>query len=613
MAGKRQRLLTGGSQKEAKFEMIASNRNVKKEDRNLRVALAQFNASVGDIEGNIKTMMRFYSQAVETGADVVVFPEMSVCGYPPEDLLLESQFLNETRAAIERLAKDCPKKTIIAGFAEINEKGCFNALAVLADGRLKYIYRKRVLPNYGVFDERRYFRPGTEPVVVDIGPVTAALTICEDIWQLGWLDKFLEETRRKDIIINISASPFHSGKIKQRLEVLSRCAKHFKCAVAYCNLVGGQDELVFDGRSMFVDSTGKVVSQARAFAEDLLVADVGRVSSKKVRVKSVTPAAVLRQQDAGAEVYEALVLGTKDYVLKNGFKKVVVGLSGGVDSSLTAAIAVAALGAENVVGVTMPSKFNSAATQRDAAKVARNLGIEFHTIPIGSVLEKFNETLNTIKGWRDDGVAYENLQARIRGTILMSLSNQFSYLVLTTGNKSETAVGYSTLYGDTAGGFAVLKDVPKTMVYKLAKYVNRIHPVRKTCVSARGKISRGGFSNGVHNKPGYGLTLRQDEQIIPESVMKRAPTAELREGQKDTDSLPEYDLLDKILKGLIEENKPALQLVQEGLPKNVINKVITMINSNEYKRRQSPPGVKITPRAFGKDRRMPITNRYVAH
>jgi NAD+ synthase (glutamine-hydrolysing) len=575
--------LTGGSQRKVKFEMTARVQNVKKEDRKtppqLRVALAQFNAWVGDIEGNIKTMMRFYSQAVEAGADVVVFPEMSVCGYPPEDLLLESQFLNETRAAIERLAKDCPEKTIIAGFAEINEKGCFNALAVLADGRIKYIYRKRVLPNYGVFDERRYFRPGTEPVVIDIGPATAALTICEDIWQLGWLDKFLEETRRKDIIINISASPFHSGKIKQRLEVLSRCAKHFECAVAYCNLIGGQDELVFDGRSMFVDSTGKLVSQAGAFAEDLLVADVGRVGSKKVRVKNVTPAAVLRQQDAGAEVYEALVLGTKDYVLKNGFRKVVVGLSGGVDSSLTAAIAVASLGAENVVGITMPSKFNSFATISDAAKVARNLGIEFHTIPIGGVLEKFNETLNTIKGWRDAGVAYENLQARIRGTILMSLSNQFSYLVLTTGNKSETAVGYSTLYGDTAGGFAVIKDVPKTMVYKLAKYVNRIHHRR----------------------------------IIPTSVMERAPTAELKEGQKDTDSLPEYDLLDKIVAGFVEENKPAQELVAAGLPKNVLDKVIAMIDSNEYKRRQSPPGVKITPRAFGKDRRMPITNRYVAH
>jgi len=564
--------------------MIARNRNVKnkevKSPPQLRVALAQFNASVGDIEGNIKKMCRFYSRALEVGADVVVFPEMSVCGYPPEDLLLESQFLNDSRAAIERLAKDCPKKTIIAGFAQINDKGCFNALAVLSGGGIKYIYRKRVLPNYGVFDERRYFRPGTEPVVIDIGPVTATLTICEDIWQLGWLDKFLEETRRKDMLINISASPFHSGKLKQRLEVLSRCAKHFECAVAYCNLVGGQDELVFDGRSMFVDSTGKVISQAGAFVEDLLVADVGRVSSKKVCWMPDTRYSTRIEHRASrngvSEIYGALVLGTRDYVLKNGFKKVIVGLSGGVDSSLTAAIAVAALGAENVVGVTMPSKFNSVATQRDAAKVARNLGIEFHTIPIDSVLEKFNETLNLIKGWRDDGVAYENLQARIRGTILMSLSNQFSYLVLTTGNKSETAVGYSTLYGDTAGGFAVIKDVPKTMVYKLAKYVNRIHRRR----------------------------------IIPASVMKRAPTAELRVGQKDTDSLPEYDLLDKIVAGFIEENKSAQELVTTGLPENVVNRVIRMIDSNEYKRRQSPPGVKITPRAFGKDRRMPITNRY---
>ena len=565
--------------------MIASEQNIKKKDPNalpqLRVALAQFNASVGDIEGNIKKMCRFYSQAVEAGAEVVVFPEMSVCGYPPEDLLLESQFLNETRAAVEQLAKDCPKKIIIAGFAEINDQGCFNALAVLTDGRIKSIYRKRLLPNYGVFDERRYFRPGTEPVVIDIGPVTAALTICEDIWHLRWLDKSLEETRRKDIIINISASPFHSGKIKQRVEVLSSCAKHFGCAVAYCNLVGGQDELVFDGRSMFVDSTGKVVSQARAFAEDLLVADVGPAPTgrQKSSIRVISGSKPVRRVNWCGEVYEALVLGTKDYVLKNGFKKVVVGLSGGVDSSLTAAIAVAALGAKNVVGITMPSKFNSPQTKVDAAKVARNLGIEFHTIPIGGVLEKFNETLAPIEGWRDNGVAYENLQARIRGTILMSLSNQFSYLVLTTGNKSEIAVGYSTLYGDTAGGFAVIKDVPKTMVYKLAKHVNRIH----------------------------------HKQIIPASVMKRPPTAELRVGQKDTDSLPEYDLLDKILKGLIEESKPAHQLAAEGLPKNVINKVITMIDSNEYKRRQSPPGVKITPRAFGKDRRMPITNRYVAH
>ena len=567
----------------------------------LRIALGQFDATVGDIEGNIKKMKQFYEQAMEAGAELVLFPELSVCGYPPEDLLLENHFLADNRAAIEHLAKDCPNNTVIAGFAEINEKGCFNSLAVLANGRIKHIYRKRILPNYSVFDERRYFRPGTEPVIIDINGLSMALTICEDIWQLDWLDRLLGGTRHKDIILNISASPFHLGKTRQRLEVLTTIGKQFDCAVAYCNLVGGQDELVFDGRSMFVGSTGKIVSQAGAFVEDLLVADVSQVSSKKVRVKSVKPwhghPFDYAQDKPGrvftgastelsrmswkpvplSEVYEALVLGTKDYVLKNGFKKVIVGLSGGVDSSLTAALAVAAVGAQNVIGITAPSKFNSLQTIRDAQKVANNLGIEFHTIPIGGILERFNETLGTINGWTDNGVPYENLQARIRGTILMSLSNQFGYLVLTTGNKSETAVGYSTLYGDTAGGFAVIKDVPKTMVYKLARYVNRLHR----------------------------------QQVIPASVIKRAPTAELRENQKDTDSLPEYELLDKILRGFIEENKSARELIDGGLPKTVVGRVIKMVESNEYKRRQSPPGVKITPRAFGKDRRMPITNRYV--
>jgi len=571
----------------------------------LRIALGQLNSTVGDIEGNVRKMAGFYADAVKLGADVVVFPEMSVSGYPPEDLLLKNDFVDANRRAVERLATDCPKKTIIVGFAERNQKGYFNALAVLADGGIKNIYRKSVLPNYGVFDERRYFRPGTEPLVIDLpagrqgvgdlacrqAGMAAAFTICEDIWQLEWMDKFLDQTRRKDIIINISASPFHVGKIKQRQQVLSQCAKHFGCAVAYCNLVGGQDELVFDGRSMFVDPTGRIVSQAKAFAEDLLVADIDLAAgqappyeSKSRRIMVVSAAGPDSGSAAGgriahksevAEVYEALVLGTRDYVLKNGFKKVLIGLSGGVDSSLTCAIAVAALGAENVVGVTMPSRFNSEETISDAAKVAGSLGIKFCTIPVENVLGRFNETLGAVEGWRDDGVAYENLQARIRGTILMSLSNQFSYLVLTTGNKSETAVGYSTLYGDTAGGFAVIKDVPKTMVYQLAKYVNGI--------------------------------LRR--QVIPPSVMERPPTAELRDGQKDTDSLPEYELLDKILKGYIEENKSARELAEEGLPQNVVNKVIKMVDSNEYKRRQSPPGVKITPRAFGKDRRMPITNR----
>jgi len=548
----------------------------------LRVALAQFNASVGDIDGNVQKMVQLYWRAGELGADIVVFPEMSVSGYPPEDLLFEKRFLDDNFAAVGRLAKECREKTVIAGFPELNAKGCFNSLAVLANGQIRHIYRKRILPNYGVFDERRYFRSGSETAVINIGGVAVTFTICEDIWHLGWMDKFLEDTRRKDVIINISASPFHLGKFKQRQDVLSRCARHFECAIAYCNLVGGQDELVFDGRSMFVDSTGKVVAQAMAFREDMLIADVCRVNSKKVRVKGVKPARKVvasKRENEVQEVYEALVLGTKDYVLKNRFRKVCVGLSGGVDSSLTAAIAVAALGAENVVGVTMPSAFNTPETISDAAKVAKNLGIDFRVIPIGGVLEKFHETLNTTDGWSDDGVAYENLQARIRGTILMSLSNQLSYLVLTTGNKSETAVGYSTLYGDTAGGFAVIKDVPKTMVYRLAKYVNAIHR----------------------------------RQIIPTSVMKRAPTAELRQGQKDTDSLPEYDLLDTILKSFVEENKSAPELIAAGLPKDVVNKVVRMIDLNEYKRRQSPPGVKITPRAFGKDRRMPITNLYVAH
>ena len=564
----------------------------KKLPMGLRIALGQFNATVGDIEGNIKKMKHFYEQAMEAGADLVLFPELSVCGYPPEDLLLENHFLADNHTAIEHLAKDCPNNTVIAGFAEINEKGCFNSLAVLSSGRIKHIYRKRILPNYSVFDERRYFRPGTEPVIIDINGLSMALTICEDIWQLDWLDRLLGGTRHKDIILNISASPFHLGKTRQRLEVLTTIGKQFDCAVAYCNLVGGQDELVFDGRSMFVGSTGKIVSQAGAFVEDLLVADVSQVSSKKVRVKSVKPwhghPFDYAQDKPGrvftgwkpvplSEVYEALVLGTKDYVLKNGFKKVIVGLSGGVDSSLTAALAVAAVGSQNVIGITAPSKFNSLQTIRDARKVAKNLGIEFHTIPIGGILERFNETLGTINGWTDNGVPYENLQARIRGTILMSLSNQFGYLVLTTGNKSETAVGYSTLYGDTAGGFAVIKDVPKTMVYKVARYVNRLHR----------------------------------QQVIPASVIKRAPTAELRENQKDTDSLPEYELLDKILRGFIEESKSAQELIDGGLPKNVVGRVIKMVESNEYKRRQSPPGVKITPRAFGKDRRMPITNRYV--
>lgn len=543
----------------------------------MRVALGQFNSTVGDIAGNVNKMRAMCAEAVRLGADVLIFPEMCVCGYPPEDLLLKKHFLDDTRSAVEQLAADCAKMTVIAGFAEADGPNRFNSLAVLQGGKIRKVYRKSVLPNYGVFDEQRYFQQGTEPAVIDVDGLNLVLTICEDIWQIERLDGFLKGIGRKDVIVNISASPFHVGKINQRQQILSRCAKHSDCAVAYCNLVGGQDELVFDGRSMFVDSKGTVISQAKAFAEDLIVVDI-LAGDKGVRIKSIDPP----EHWAGgsmepiAEVYQALVLGTSDYVAKNGFQKVIIGLSGGIDSSLVAAVAVDALGAENVVGITMPSKFNSPETIADAQKLADNLGITFSAVPIGDVLEKFNETLGAVSGWDEGGIAYENLQARIRGTMLMSLSNQFGYLVLTTGNKSETAVGYATLYGDTAGGFAVIKDVPKTMVYELADFVNKTH----------------------------------QREIIPASVIKRPPSAELRADQADTDSLPGYDLLDEILKGYIELDKSARELADAGLGEDIVNRVIRMVDRNEYKRRQSPPGIKITPKAFGKDRRMPITNRY---
>lgn len=547
----------------------------------MRIALVQFNASVGDIKGNVNKMQNLSIKAFELGADIVVFPEMSVCGYPPEDLLLKEQFLNDNRLAVEHLAKNCPDITIIAGFAETNKKGYYNSLAVLQEGLVKKIYHKNILPNYGVFDERRYFRPGTEAVCMKIGSLTFGFTICEDIWQQELMESLFAKLPSMDIIINISASPFHTGKISQRQQILSKCAKHFNCAVAYCNLVGGQDELVFDGRSMFVDSSGQIVCQAKAFEEDMLMADFSAVNSNDgINIKSLknyeactfsTPIGSI------AEICNALILGTKDYVRKNNFSKVVIGLSGGIDSSLTAAVAVDALSAKNVVGITMPSKFNSPETIKDAQMLADNLDIEFYSIPIETVLDKFNSLFGKFDKWTTDGLAYENLQARIRGCILMSLSNQYGFLVLTTSNKSETAVGYATLYGDTAGGFGVLKDVPKTMVYQLAEYVNRIH----------------------------------NHEVIPVTVIDRPPSAELREIQKDTDSLPPYDVLDRILAGYVEQDKSATELVKDGLPKKTVNRVIAMVDRSEYKRRQSPPGIKITPKAFGKDRRMPITNLYL--
>jgi NAD+ synthase (glutamine-hydrolysing) len=541
----------------------------------VRVALGQYNAVVGDLAGNAEKMRQVYAQAIKANVDLLAFPELAICGYPPEDLLYKQHFLRDCSRTLEKLAADCPDKIIIAGFAESEGIESYNSAAMLQDGNIRKVYRKGMLPNYGVFDERRYFNPGTEPLVIEVEGLKVAVTICFDIWNIEWLRTFLADAGQIQMILNISASPFHTGKIQAREKIINSCAKELNCAVAYCNLVGGQDELIFDGRSMFADSTGELVAKARAFDEDLIIADIIPAANGTVQVRPMQPAAQ-QPADCVDEIYQALVLGTKDYAGKNGFKKVLLGLSGGVDSSVTAAIAVAALGPENVIGVSMPSKFNSPQTISDAEKLAKNLGIEFHTIPIGPILTQFHQSLLSIEGWNDDGIAYENLQARIRGCILMSLSNRFGSLVLTTGNKSETAVGYSTLYGDTAGGFGIIKDVLKTMVYQLAEYINRT----------------GG------------------RQIIPADVITRPPSAELRPDQKDSDTLPEYDLLDRILKAYVEEDKSIAEIVAQGLPEDVVCKVVYMVDRNEYKRRLSPPGIKITPKAFGKDRRLPITNRY---
>ncbi|MDI6449276.1 NAD+ synthase [Anaerobaca lacustris] len=540
----------------------------------MRIALGQFNAVVGDLSGNIEKMKSMWAGAVEAGADLVIFPELAVCGYPPEDLVYKRQFLDDNRTAVETLAAACPAKTIVVGFVESVNGTAFNAAAVIQDGRIAETYQKRELPNYGVFDERRYFRPGNRPVLVELAGLNIVLTICEDLWEIEWLKRFYTESGPFDLLLNISASPFHMGKFDERGRIITRCSKAFNCAVAYCNLVGCQDELVFDGQSILADSSGHIVTRARAFEEDLLIADVTR-AEENVTVASTQPNAAPPEGPLD-EIYHALVLGTRDYARKNGFKKVLLGLSGGIDSAVTAAVAVAALGAENVLGITMPSRFNSPETIADAKKVADNLGIELLTIPIEPILTPFSKSLGADPRWDDKGIAYENLQSRIRGTILMSLSNQIGALVLTTGNKSETSVGYSTLYGDTAGGFAVIKDVLKTMVYRLATYMN----------------------------------AKAGRELIPSDVITRPPSAELRPDQKDADSLPDYDLLDEIIKGYVEKDLSARELVASGLPAKDVERVIRLIDQNEYKRRQSPPGVRITPKAFGKDRRLPITNRY---
>jgi len=559
----------------------------------LRIALAQVNTIVGNFKHNIDKIREWIERARGEAADIVTFPELALCGYPPEDLLIKPRFLKYNLSALHELLQHCHGINVVVGLAhEVNGK-VYNAAALISDRKLVDVYHKIELPNYGVFDEKRYFVPGSSCLVFDVSGARFCVNICEDIWIPGSDTEGCATKNAADFVLNISASPYHAGKLILRRGIVSRFAEATGATVFYNNLVGGQDELVFDGGSMVVDSKGTLLAGAAMFEEDLLVTDVevrpaphnkdqpwnmkGPVRalppSDAARRKPVTPSVTLGL-DRIEEIYRALVLGTRDYVRKNGFKTVVIGLSGGIDSSLVAAIAVDALGAEHVVGVTMPSQFTSDATYSDAGLLAANLNMRLIKVPVKDILGSYLDALEVPFREGTSCVETENLQARIRGNILMALSNRFGWLVLTTGNKSETAVGYCTLYGDTAGGFAVIKDVPKTLVYELAEYVNR----------------------------------KAGRDVIPGSVIERPPSAELRPDQKDEDSLPPYAVLDPILKAYVEEDKAPDEI--QGFDPEIVKEVIRMVDRNEYKRRQAPPGVKITPKAFGRDRRLPITSQY---
>jgi NAD+ synthase (glutamine-hydrolysing) len=570
----------------------------------MRLALSQLNATVGDLAGNEAAIRGDIARAKEAGAQLVAFPELAVTGYPPEDLLLKEHFLRDARAVVERLAQDADGIVALVGFPE-RDDDVYNALAVLADGHLQGIYRKMRLPNYGVFDEVRYFQAGLEPAIIQVDDVTVGVTICEDDWVPDGptVDEALAGA---EIVVNLSASPYQAGKPAERETMLKQRARDNLTAFAFCAMVGGQDELVFDGTSAVYDHNGAVVARAPQFTEHLLIADVDAHAARAARLRDTRPrlarrvghrpvahlgrfttsagraaepapaGEVVDLLDADAEVYAALVLGTRDYVRKNGFEHVVFGLSGGVDSTLVATVAVDALGPEKVTAVIMPSPYSSSGTQGDARILAENLGIACHELSIAEPMELYDRVLAPVFGDREKDITEENLQARIRGNLLMAMSNKFGWLVLTTGNKSEMSVGYSTLYGDSAGGFAVIKDCPKLLVYRLVD------------VRAR----------------------RDEHSPIPESIVTRAPSAELRPDQKDEDSLPPYEILDAILFGYVEEDLGREQLIARGLPEADVDRVLRLVDLAEYKRRQQPPGIKVTSKAFGRDRRVPITNRY---
>lgn len=538
----------------------------------LRIALAQINSTVGSLKDNSDKIYCFIEQAEKYKADIIAFPELAITGYPPEDLLYKKHFVDDNLKTMESLIKKVGDMLLIIGFVDKNKKNdLFNAAALIHNGKMLDVCHKIELPNYGVFDEKRYFCPGARHLVTKYRETVIGINICEDIWTEKHVQ--MQAEAGAEIIINISASPYHAGKMDLRNQILIQRAVETGTYICYVNLVGAQDELVFDGSSLIISPEGKKLASGKRFKEDLLLTDIPFKDDTKPGLNKRK----VEKSGKFKEVYEALVSGVKDYAEKNGFKKAVIGLSGGIDSSLTVLIACDAIGMNNVIGISMPSEYSSPETQADAKKLAENLGIEFKIIPIEDVFNSYLSGFKDVfKGLGHD-ITEENIQARIRGNILMALSNKFGYLVLTTGNKSELSCGYCTLYGDTAGGFSVLKDVYKTVVYELAKFRN--------------------------DKAGF--------YLIPESVIARAPSAELRPDQKDTDNLPPYDILDKILVDYIEKDKNYEEIVKShNIDHEIVRNVIKLVDRNEYKRRQSPIGIKITPKAFGKDRRFPITNGY---
>ena len=557
----------------------------------LRVALAQINLVVGDFNFNADKIKQYLKQAKRMGADVVLFPELAVTGYPPEDLLLKESFLKQCDKNLKKISRFTKGLTAIIGFAEKKGKEIYNSAALLSDGKHIGTCRKMLLPNYGVFDEKRYFHEGNSPVKFRLKGATLGITICEDLWEDSGPGKILCGQGNVDLLLNISSSPFHKGKGKTREKMIQQRARSYRSHIAYVNLVGGQDELVFDGQSLVVAPDGKIIIQGNSFTEELICFDITlhpkspkklysktNISSYQVptslsKQKKYPPLSVYayNKKSEVENIFSALVLGTQDYVSKNGFSKAVLGLSGGIDSALTAVIASKALGAKNVTGVLMPSPHSSEGSVQDSLSLAKNLGIETLILPIEKAMKAYDQILGKVFKGTDSDLAEENIQARIRGNLLMALSNKKGWMVLATGNKSEFSVGYCTLYGDMAGGFAVIKDVPKIWVYKISHWVN------------------------------------SKKEIIPESILTKAPSAELRPDQKDTDTLPPYDLLDPILLKYIEEDKSVGKIKVSGLSAADIKRVANLVDASEYKRRQGPPGVKITPKAFGKDRRLPIT------